>query len=166
MTIKYIYSPLLNVGTFSIFVFSNVTRTHFSSSTLFYKTHIPHLNSITVVGRCSVGSPLISLCFLCLLSRPALHAEPIFNMTAHPGSLSNNKLYLQLSAGPNHWGYQSTKCWIPVNIPAGGKKANRPTEIHISHSATETSFGVHNLIFITCKYDTEVKKGKNKPQPQ
>lgn len=119
-------------STFSMFVFSKVTRTHFSSSTLSYKKHIPHLNSITVVGRYSVGSPLISPRFLCLLSRPALHAEPIFNMAAHPGSPSNNKLYLQLSAGPNHWGYQSTKCWIPVNIPASGKKKQTDPHRYIS----------------------------------
>lgn len=77
--------------------------------------------------RSSLGSPLISPGLLCLLSRPALHAEPVFNMAAHPGSQSNNKLYLQLSAGLNHWDYCSTKCWIPVNIPAGekGKQTQR-----------------------------------------
>lgn len=75
------------------------------------QTHIPQLNSTTVVVRSSLGSPLISPRLLCLLSRPTLHAEPVFNMAAHPGSQSNNKLYLQLSAGLNHWDYCSTKCW-------------------------------------------------------
>lgn len=67
--------------------------------------------------------------------RPALHAEPVFNMAAHPGSQSNNKLYLQLSAGLNHWDYQSTKCWVLVNIPAGGgkkKKTGKQTQRYVS----------------------------------
>ena len=41
------------------------------------------------------------------------------------------------------------------------KKVNRPKEINIARPpSTEISFGVHNLIFITCKYGAEVKKGK------
>ena len=39
------------------------------------------------------------------------------------------------------------------------KKVNRPKEINILYPSTEISFGVHNLIFITCKYGMEVKKG-------
>lgn len=38
------------------------------------------------------------------------------------------------------------------------KKVNRLKEINIAHPSTEVSFGVHNLIFITCKYGAEVKK--------
>lgn len=126
---------------------------------LYYRaahTHIPQLNSTTVVVRSSPG-PLISPRLLCLLSRPALHAESVFNMAAHRGFQSNNKLYLQLSAGLNHRDYWSTKCWNPVNITAL-KKVNRPKEINIARPSTEISFGVRNLIFITCKYGAEVKK--------
>lgn len=104
-------------------------------------THIPQLNSTTVVVRSSLGSPLISPRLLCLLSRPALHAKPVFNMAAHPGSQSNNKLYLQLSAGLNHWDYCSTKSWIPL-IFLLVKKVNRPKEINIAHPSTEISFTI------------------------
>lgn len=104
-----------------------VYSTHSLTQHTHTKTHIPRLNGTTVVVRSSPGSPLISSHLLCLLSRPALQAEPVFNMAVHPGSQSNNKLYLQLSAGLNHWDYCSTKCWITVNIPAGekGKQTQR-----------------------------------------
>ena len=46
-------------------------------------------------------------------------------MAAQSVSRSNNKLYLQLSAGLNHLDYCRTKSWIPVDIPAGGKKGKQ-----------------------------------------
>lgn len=49
---------------------------------------------------------------------------------------------------------------IPVNIPAAEKGKQTQRDKYRPHPSTEISFGVHNLIFITCKYGTEVKKGK------
>lgn len=90
-------------------------------------THTPQLHSTTVVARCLLGSPLICPGLSCLLSRPARHAEPVFNMAAQPWSQSNNKLYLQLSAGLNHWDYGGTESRIPINIPVDGGKKGKQT---------------------------------------
>lgn len=118
------------------------------------------LNSITVVARCFLGSPLIWPGLLCLLSRPAWHAEPVFNMAAQPWSQSNNKLYLQLSAGLNHWDYGGTESRIPINISVGGgkKKVNRLQKDKYLWASGRIS--LCNLNFITCKYRVEVEENE------
>lgn len=117
-------------------------------------------NSITVVARCFLGSPLIWPGLLCLLSRPAWHAEPVFNMAAQPWSQSNNKLYLQLSAGLNHWDYGGTESRIPINISVGGgkKKVNRLQKDKYLWASGRIS--LCNLNFITCKYGVEVEENE------
>lgn len=153
----FIHSALKSMLTECCFL-PSVCSTH----TLGAHTHSPQLNSITVVVRCLLGSPLIWPGLLCLLSRPARHAEPVFNMAAQPWSQSNNKLYLQLSAGLNHWDYDGTESRIPINISVGrgGKKVNRPPKDKYRWASGRIS--LCNLNFITCKYGAEVEL--NEPQ--
>lgn len=110
------------------------------------------------MARCLLGSPLIWPGLSCLLSRPARRAEPVFNMVAQTQSWSqgNNKLYLQLSAGLNHWDYGGTGSQIPINISVGGEGKKGKQTSKDKYRWASGRISLCNLNFITCKYGAEV----------
>lgn len=148
---KVIFYVLIHSALQSMFTECGFLPSVCSTHTLRAHAHSPQLNSITVVARCLLGSPLIWPGLSCLLSRPARRAEPVFNMVAQPWSQSNNKLYLQLSAGLNHWDYGGTESRIPINISVGGGGKKGKQTSKDKYRLASGRISLCNLNFITCK---------------
>lgn len=119
----------------------------------------PQLNSLTVVVRPLPGSPLIS-CVSCVRFHSQLCMQSYFliwQLTPAPQATINFTFNCQQVLITGITAILNVE-FLLIILPV--KKVNRPKEINITHLSAEISFGVYNLIFITCKYGTEVKKGQ------